>query len=200
MQGQLRNLLKLVGALAIPIGIYALWNWSIHQSDVELNEYQKNQKEHPLSGKTTVDNYQLKEIDGMNHLRWRLIAKRGVMETEAAGKDVLLDQVIMEYFDGNERKMKMTAPKGTVNEDTHIVHLISDDKDHVICDGAKGRLEARQVELTKKNQFVATGGVNIFMPGVAKVTGNQADGVLEKDASLKNFKIYGNTHALIGSI
>jgi hypothetical protein len=39
-----------------------------------------------------------------------------------------------------------------------------------------------------------------MLPGVAKVTGDQADGVLEKDASLKNFIMHGHTHALVGSI
>ena len=195
---EVRNIIKLAGALAIPVGLWALFNWSIHRADEDLIKHNQEMKEHPLTGKTTIDNYELKEIDGTNHVKWRLIAKRGVMDSMPGNKDILLDRVRMEYYDGNELKMKMTAPKGVANEETHIVNLNSDQKERVICDGSKGRLEASQVVLTKRNQFVATGGVNILLPGVAKVTGSRADGALEKDASLQNFKISGNTHAICG--
>jgi hypothetical protein len=49
----------------------------------------------------------------------------------------------------------------------------------------------------EKNQFLASGGVNIIWPGVAKVTGNEATGSL-KSTDLKNLTIKGNTHAAIG--
>jgi len=53
------------------------------------------------------------------------------------------------------------------------------------------------LELEKKNQFKATGGVNIAM-GVAKVTGNYATGRFGKK-ELEDLKIIGNTHAIISS-
>ena len=193
-----RNIIKIVGACAIPLGLYALFNWSIRQADEDLIQHGKDIKAHPLTEKTTVDNYELKEIDGSNHVKWRLHAKQGILDAVKGNKDIYLDHVRMEYYDGNELKMRMTAPKGIANEDTKIVNLNCDEKERVIADGSKGRLEASQVVLTKRNQFVATGGVNIVLPGVAKVTGNQAIGALEKDASLQNFKIVGNTHAICG--
>ncbi len=193
-----RSVVKLVGACAIPLGLWALFNWSIHKADEDLVEHNAEMKKHPLTGKTTIDNYELKEIDGTNHVRWRLIAKQAVLAAEKNNKDIYLDHVHMEYYDGTELKMKMTAPKGIANEDTKVVNLNSDSKERVIADGSKGRMEASQVVLTKRNQFVATGGVNILLPGVAKVTGNQAIGALEKDASLQNFKIVGATHAICG--
>jgi hypothetical protein len=54
-----------------------------------------------------------------------------------------------------------------------------------------------KLELEKKNQFKATGGVNIAM-GVAKVTGNYATGRFGKK-DLEDLKIIGNTHAIIAS-
>jgi hypothetical protein len=193
-----RNIIKFVGACAIPLGIYALFNWSIKRADEDLAQHKLDIKAHPLTEKTTIDNYELKEIDGSNHVKWRLFAKQGILDAVKGNKDIYLDHVRMEYYDGNELKMRMTAPKGVANEDTKIVNLSSDPKERVIADGSKGKLEASQVVLTKRNQFVATGDVNIVLPGVAKVTGDQALGVLEKDASLKNFKIVGKTHAICG--
>lgn len=193
-----RNIIKFVGAAAIPLGIWGLFNWSIHRADEDLKAHDVEIKEHPLTGKTTVNQYELKEIDGTNHIKWRLTATQGVFGSEKQNREVFLDNVKMEYFDGDVVKMKMTAPKGVANEDTKIVNLVADGKERVIADGSKGRMEASQVVLTKRNQFSATGNVNILLPGVAKVHGNQAIGALEKDASLQNFKIIGNTHAICG--
>jgi hypothetical protein len=71
----------------------------------------------------------------------------------------------------------------------------------VEAEGEEGKvkLTAKKIELNKKNQFQATGGVNIIWPGVAKVIGNLAEGVLSS-GNLDNVKVIGNTHALIGSL
>ena len=176
------------------------WFYSVHESHRIIDESNLEMKEHPLTQQTTVDNYELKEIDDGNNLKWQLVAKRGVMTSDGS-KDVLLHHVQLKYFDGKIVKMLITAPYGVANENTHIVKLRSDPNQRVVAENGinHGRLEASKVELTKKNQFVATGGVNIVMPGVAKVTGDKATGALEKDSELKNFKIIGNTHAIIGS-
>jgi hypothetical protein len=194
--------LKWVGALLIPAVLVGLWYYAINQSKVEMAKWHDEVKEHPNDGKTTVDNYELKEVDDSNSVKWILNARRGVMEAGKGEKDVLLDGVDMKYMDAGLVKMRMTAPSGIANETTHIVNLKSDAKHRVIADGGegKGRMEASQVELTKRNQFIATGGVNINLPGVAKVTGDRATGALEKSAELKNFKIIGHTHALVGAM
>ncbi|MDR3612355.1 MAG: LPS export ABC transporter periplasmic protein LptC [Candidatus Obscuribacterales bacterium] len=193
---------KWVGALAIPAVLVGLWFYAINQSKVEMEGWHKEQKEHPNDGKTTVDNYELKEVDDSNSIKWILNARRGVMDAGKGEKDVLLDGVDMKYMDAGVVKMRMTAPSGVANESTHIVNLKSDPKQRVIADGGegKGRMEANTVELTKRNQFIANGSVNINLPGVAKVTGDKATGALEKTAELKNFKIIGHTHALIGAM
>ena len=193
---------KWVGVLIIPTIIVCLWFYAINQSKVELAIYKQELKEHPNDGKTTIDGYELKEVDDSNTIKWVLHATKGVMpEVGGLNKDVYLANVDMQYFDAGALKMKMTAPTGLANESTHVVHLTSDKKQRVIADGGegKGRMEAAAVELTKRNQFIATGGVNINLPGVAKVTGDKATGALEKTAELKNFKIIGHTHALVGA-
>ena len=195
-----QSVYKVLIAMAIPALICGGWIFSLKSSDVLIKEQTKEMKEHPTVDKTTVDNYSLKEVDDTNTTKWDLIAKRGIMAADAS-KDVWLDQVTLRYYDGKVLKMSITAPKGVANEVTHIVILDCDKTQRVVAENgvSHARLEASKVELNKKNQFVATGGVNINMPGVAKVTGNLCTGVLEKDSELKNFKIIGNTHAIIGS-
>ncbi len=191
---------KFLLAISIPAAIMGFWLYSVHESGRLIETSHDEMKKHPMTEQTTVDNYQLKEVDDTNTTKWQLVAKRGVMKSDGS-KDVLLDHVELKYYDGKVLKMSITAPYGIANEATHIVKLSSDKQQRVVAENGTnhGRLEASKVELTKKNQFVATGGVNIVMPGVAKVTGDTATGALEKDSELKNFKIIGNTHAIIGS-
>ncbi|HEY9786789.1 MAG TPA: LPS export ABC transporter periplasmic protein LptC [Candidatus Obscuribacterales bacterium] len=193
-----RSNLKLVAALSIPAGITYFWFYSNEQARLEVERYQAEQKQNPLTDNVTVKNYELKEIDDLNHIRWQLVAKKGVMKS--ATKDVALDEVKVEYFDGQKLKMRLIAPQGSANEATRIVHLDSTDDQKVIAEGGedgKGRIEALNVELTKKNQFTATGGVNIVWPGVAKVTGTKAIGTIGK-GGIEGLKIVGNTHTVIG--
>ncbi|MGH9550304.1 MAG: LPS export ABC transporter periplasmic protein LptC [Terriglobales bacterium] len=185
-------------ALSIPTGIIGLWFYSQYAANKEVEEYLKSEKAHPAADRITVKNYELKEVDDANHMRWQLIAETGIMG--AASKDVLLKEVTVRYFDGDKVKLRLSAPAGIANEGKHEVKLGSKNGRRVQCEGqdGKAKLDAEKVELTKKNQFLATGGVTITMPGVAQVTGSEATGSLEKDADLKNFKICGNTHALLG--
>jgi hypothetical protein len=194
-----RGLIRFLAALGIPAGLIGFWFYASHQADVQLGEYQKEKKAHPQTDQTTVENYELKEVNDSNQVRWHLRAKHGVMTVDGSN-DILLDHPEMKYFDGALLKMRIAAPRGIANETTHIVKLSGEGKDRVIAENVanKGRMIANNVQLNKRNQFIAKGGVNIDMPGVAKVTGNQAEGALEKDSSLKNFKIFGNTHAVIG--
>jgi hypothetical protein len=190
--------IKLAVALAIPAGFAGLFIYSQKQADVEVNKYNDFQKAHPPAEKITLDNYELKEIDDANNLKWHLEAKEGTMEPVT--KDVDLKEVKLKYFDGTKVKMSLCAPTGVANEITHLVLLTASPKQLVECEGTEGsaKLLAKKVELDKKNDFTATGGVTIIYPGIAKVTGNTCTGSLAHDTDLKNFKIVGNTHATIG--
>jgi hypothetical protein len=189
---------KVVFALAIPIGIAAFWLYSQHEANVEVEDYKKAQKADPNTDRITVTHYELKEVDDENKVRWQLTAKDGVFEP--VHKDVALNQVTMEYFDGDKCSLRLSAPKGSANETTRYVELDATPEQKVFAagEGDKAQLIAQKVELTKKNQFLATGDVNILWPGVAKVTGDSAAGSLAKGAAFDHMKITGNTHALIG--
>jgi hypothetical protein len=95
--------------------------------------------------------------------------------------------------------MRISSPIGLANENTHMVKLFAQGGKRVEAqgEGGKAKLDAQKIELMEKNQFLASGGVNIIWPGVAKVTGNEATGSL-KSTDLKNLTIKGNTHAAIG--
>lgn len=187
-------------ALAIPVGIAALWMYSQKMANLEVEQYRQEQKTNPNTDCVTVDNYALKEVDDKNHIRWQLLATKGVFEPN--NKDVALSDVKVEYFDGKKLKLRLIAPSGKANESNRYVKLGSQNGKRVVAEAEEGkaRLEAEKVELNKKNQFVASGDVNIVWQGAAKVTGNMATGSLEKGAALKDLKIIGNTHAIIGQI
>ncbi|MBC7999773.1 MAG: hypothetical protein IAF58_17600 [Leptolyngbya sp.] len=188
--------LKFLAALSIPCGLAYFWYYSNEQARIEVESYQKEMKENPLSDQVEVKNYQLKEVDDTNQVRWQLLADKGTMQPSS--KEVILTKIRVDYFDGKILKMRLTAPLGMANESTRKIRLDAEKGERVVAEGegGKSRMSAVKVELTKKNQFVATGGVNIDMPGVAKVTGNSATGVIGK-AGIQDFKIVGNTHSIV---
>jgi hypothetical protein len=187
----------LILALAIPVALISFWLYAQHEAQVDVEAYKKEQKLYPNSDKIKVDNYELKEIDDSNNLKWRLMAMHG--ESDPITKDVALTDVNVDYFDGKKIKMRLSAPIGLANEATKQIELDSSSARRVSCEGEEGKsqLEANKVELMKKNQFAATGGVNIVWPGVAKVAGDRAEGSLA-NTDLNNMKVTGNTHASIG--
>lgn len=191
-----KSTLKFVAALSIPAGLTYFWYYSNEQARIEMESYKKEQQENPSQDRVSIDNYELKEVDDSNTLRWHLVAKTGTMVS--ATKDVNLTEVVIEYYKDNQIKMRLTAPTGVANETTRKVSLDSNKVTRVIAEGepGKGRMESSRLELTKKNQFTASGGVNIDMPGVAKVTGNQAVGEFGK-GGIHNVKVIGNTHSIL---
>jgi hypothetical protein len=199
MWAKAKGWVGLIVALAIPAILISVFYYSQVEADRQVAEYQVYQKAHPQIQNITVDNYELTEIGEGNIIKWKLKAKEGKLDGDT--KDVNLTDVNMQCFEGNVVKMSFKAPIGLANEETHLVKLSSTKTAQVNCEGSAGaKLQAPKVELTKKNQFIATGGVTIVYPGVAKVTGSTVTGSLEHSADLKNFKIVGNTHALIGHI
>ncbi len=189
---------KFVLAASILGSIVGLLFYARWEADKEEQDYALQRKLHPMAEKITIDNYELKEVDDNNHMKWRLQAKSAILEP--VSKDVVLTLVNVEYFDEGKVKMKVIAPKGVVNQNTHLVKLDCMPKINVVAEGEEGksRLETKSLELTKKNQFIATGGVNINMSGVAKVSGDRAEGVFGK-SELQDVKISGNTHSIVGT-
>ena len=190
------NTLKFIAALSIPGLLIYFWYYSKEQARIEMESYQQEQKANPLQDRVSIDNYQLKEVDDSNQVRWQLVAKSGTMNSGT--KDVNLEDVMVEYFDGKKLKMRLKAPVGLANESTRKVRLDADKDSRVVAEGeeGKGTMTATKVELTKKNQFEATGGVNIIMPGVAKVTGNSAVGSFGK-GGIEKLRVIGNTHSVV---
>lgn len=192
-----RGNIKLLVALAIPVSIGWLFIYSQREADVEVAKYKHDQAVNPNTDRVVVNNYTLKEVNDSNQIKWQLLAKKGVVQP--TGHEVELSGVEVEYFDeGGKLKMRLTAPVGLAVESTKFVKLSSKDgkKVEALGEEGKAKLAAATVELKEKNKFLASGGVTIEWPQVAKVTGNSATGAVDV-SNLKNFKIVGNTHAII---
>jgi hypothetical protein len=195
-----RNVWKFVLAVSIPLSIgYFFWD-SQQKAEEEVRKFKLEQKEHPTTDRVSIDNYSMKEIDDNNHIRWQLIANTGVVLPN--GKDVELSGVKVEYYDPQtkEMKMRLKAPVGHANQETKYVKLNGDQSTKVLAEGGGFRashFECAQVELAKNNQFLASGGVIIDWPGVAKVSGDTATGSTDMSSGPKNLKVVGNTHAQI---
>lgn len=187
---------KLVLALAIAGSIVGLLWYAQWQAKTLTEEHAKELKENPGTENTTLENYELKEVDADNHLRWILTAATGVVDS--ATRDVTLTKISVKYMDGPKIKMEVVAPMGKTNDKAQTVTLTATPQQKVIAKGEEGKssLETQKLELNKKNQFTATGGVNIVMTGVAKVTGDRATGKFAK-SELESLIIRGNTHSII---
>lgn len=194
-----RNVSKFVGAISIPTVIMIFWFYAVHEANLQVEDFNKAQKIRPNTDQTVISHYELKEVDDSNQVRWQLSANEGVMEP--VSHDVNLTEVRVDYMDGKIIKMRLSAPLGHTNEDTRLVKLSGSGNKLVEATGEEGKvkLTSSKIELNKKNQFQATGGVTIVWPGVAKVIGDLATGVLAS-GDLNNVKVIGNTHALIGSL
>lgn len=106
-------------ALGILGSIDGLLYYAQYQAKVEEEAFEKEKKAHPMSSNVVIDNYELKEVDDSNKIKWILAAKKGIMEADT--KDVNLTGVHMNYFDGDVVKMKVIAPLGVANDKTHKV-------------------------------------------------------------------------------
>jgi hypothetical protein len=195
-----RSLWKFVLAVSIPSAIVYFFWYSQQQAGVAVKEWEAEQKAHPTTDHVVINDYAMKEIDDGNHLRWQLVAKTGTLMPN--GKDVELSDVKVDYYDSksHELKMSMKAPLGHANQETKFVKLTGTKNQRVVAEGGgfkKSHFECAQVELIKKNEFLASGGVIIDWPGVAKVSGSLASGTTDMSAGPKNLKVIGNTHAEI---
>lgn len=194
-----RSLWKLALALAIPGSIAWLFFYSQQQANMEIEKYKQEQKNNPVKEELVIKNYAMKEIDDFNRVRWQLVADSGALKGN--GRDVELTKVKVEYFDPitKELKMRLQAPFGTANQQTKYVKLVAKKGEQVIAEGQGGKTKftCQTVELIKKNEFLASGGVIIDWPGVAHVSGDSASGTTDLASGPKNFKVVGNTHAEI---
>ncbi len=192
----IKSSIKFIGAISIPVGLVWGFMAAQKQAEIDYNDHINQTKAHPTTSGTNVTDYELKEVDDTNTVKWQLVAKHG--KSTEDNKTIDVEGVTMKFFDGPNVKMSVTAPLGNVNADTRYVKLSSSKGQRVKGDGDSGKstFEAETVELDKKNQFFATGGVIIEWTEVAKVTGNEARGKLDK-GSFQNVKVVGHTHAVI---
>jgi hypothetical protein len=190
-----RNTFKFVAALSIPIGLIWFYQHSKMEADRQFGETNKTINAKKTSSMIRIDDYELKEVDDNNKVRWELLAKSGFT---ADRKKYEIDEIQVKYYDGPNVKMHVTAPVGRVDEDTRFVTLTSGKGHRVRAEGEGGKsvFEAQTVELDKNNKFFATGGVIIEWADTARVTGNEARGKLDK-GGLQEVKVIGHTHAVI---
>lgn len=188
---------KLVLALSILGVIVGLLYYAQWSATIEEQKFAAEKKANPTADRVSFTNYELKEVDDANKLRWLLTAKTGVLVPDT--KDVALTEISMKFFDGEKIKMQVSAPVGLANQETRFVKLDSAKGVRVTAqgDGGKSSMNMETLELEKKNQFKASGGVNIAM-GVAKVTGNYATGRFG-GSSFEDVKIKGNTHTILAN-
>ena len=195
LYAKLKPALKLLLALGILMGLSGFIYYAHLGAEQQWKEFQDSKDEKTLSNNIVVDNYELKEVDSNNQTRWHLQAKKGVRQPNTRLVD--LKEVEVKYYANGAVSLKLSAPVGQANEISRKILLTSNKSGKVLGIGVEKqtRMETEKMELTKKNQFIATGGVNIDWPGVAKVTGNEAEGVMSATKFIDHLKIRGNTHA-----
>ena len=110
-----------------------------------------------------------------------------------------MQDVKVDYFDPETKllKLQLIAPFGTANQINKEIQLSGGSSGCVVAQGGGHKLQCKQIELIKKNQFLATGDVIIDWPEVAKVNADSASGSIEMSNGPKDLKLSGNTHALI---
>lgn len=192
---RVRNTVKFLGAISIPLAIVGAFMAAKNAADKQYESEIDVMKAKPTGEGTVVKDYELKEVDDNNTIRWQLVANKGATTDN---KNIAVEGVKIKYFDGPNVKMLVSAPVGNVDGETRFVKLMSKDghRVHGEGDGGKSVFDAETIELDKKNQFFATGGVIIEWAEVAKVTGNEARGKLDK-GGIQDVKIIGHTHAVI---
>lgn len=193
---KIKPFLKMLLALGILGGIVGSIYYAQIHADKEMKKFQESSKSSDPEDTITIDNYELKEVDDTNALKWILTAKKAILEP--ATRLVDLKDIEVKYYSGPKISLRLQSPLGKANEATKVVTLTSDDKAKVIGIGEENqtRLETKAMELRKKNEFVCTGGVNIDWPGVAKVTGNTAQGTISS-SKMQNMLVKGNTHSIL---
>lgn len=190
------RIIKYLIAFAIPVGIVWGFIYAQKEADRQIADFHKDIDKNPHRDNVTINGYVLKEVDDNNQLRWQLKADKGAMDTKT--HLVNLTSIVVEYYKGPELKMRLTAPTGQADEANKYVKLSTQNGKRVVAegDGGKSHMETSILELSKNNRFIASDGVNINLPGVAKISGNRAEGNINI-SDLNNFKIIGNTHAEI---
>jgi hypothetical protein len=190
-----KNTVKFLVAISIPVGIVWAFIAAKTAADKQYESEIIAMKAKPTGEGTVVKDYELKEVDDNNTIRWQLVATKG---STVDNKHVSVEGVKIKYFDGPNVKMLVSAPIGNVDGETRFVKLMSQNGHRVHGEGEGGKsvFDAETIELDKQNQFFATGGVIIEWAEVAKVTGNEARGKLDK-GGFQNVKIVGHTHAVI---
>lgn len=187
--------LKLLLALGILMGLSGFIYYAQLEAEKQMDEFERTKDPKTMSNNIVVNDYQLKEVDANNQPRWHLQAKKGVRQPNTRLVD--LENVEVKYYADGAVSLKLSAPIGQANEISRKIKLTSNKSGKVLGIGVEKqtRMETKEMVLTKKNQFLATGGVNIDWPGVAKVTGDKAEGIMSATKFIDHLIIRGNTHA-----
>src|SRR3989338_8358302 len=118
-----RGTLKLIAALAIPAGIAYFFYYAKQEADKEILQVKKDTSAHPIAQQLSGEKYSMKEVDDANSTRWQLTEAKGTFMPN--GRDVHLEDVVVEYFDATtkELKMRLKAPEGAANQESKDVVL-----------------------------------------------------------------------------
>ena len=192
---QFKPFLKLALALGILFGLVGWIFYAQKQAEIQYKTFEETKDDATFSSDTVVNDYELKEVDGNQQKQWELTAKKGIREKTT--KDVKLEKVEVKYYNEGKLSLQLSAPVGQANEISRKVTLTSNETQKVKGIGVEKQtsIETKEMVLTKNNQFKASGGVNIEWPGVAKVKGNSAEGVMSATQFIEQLVIRGNTHA-----
>src|SRR5579883_760443 len=129
-------------ALAIPSLIVWAWFSAKNAADIEMTKYKAEQANNPTTKNVIVKDYELKEVDDSNRIRWQLKAKQGKVLGDT-NSQVALEGVTMIYKDPEtgETKMSLMAPEGEANQVTRFVRLTGKGKDRVSAIGQGGKAQ-----------------------------------------------------------
>ncbi|MBZ0189602.1 MAG: LPS export ABC transporter periplasmic protein LptC [Candidatus Obscuribacterales bacterium] len=144
---KLKPFLKLCLALGIVAGLVGSIYLAKQSAEDQMKDFEKNKEQDGAMGsEITVKNYNLREVDGNNKLRWELNAASGVRNGKTA--DVDLTGIEVKYYNEGQVSFNLSAPVGKASELTHVIVLSSKDGKKVLGLGTEKqtRLETSEME------------------------------------------------------
>ena len=196
---KLKPFLKFMLAIGILLGLSGFIYFSNKEANKQWKEFgETKDNDSAMSDEIWVQKYEMKEVDDTEKIHWILKAEKGLMDPKT--KDINLNGIEVKYYNEGEVSMTISSPVGQANEISRKILLTSNEKGKVIGIGAtkNTRLETSELKLEKKNKFIATGGVSIVWPGVAKVTSKTAEGEMSPTKFVDNLVLRGNVHTRLG--
>ena len=106
----------------MPVVIAFIFLYSQHGGRCGNDQHNKEAAAHPTTKHIVEKDFELKEVDDNNHVKWRPLAESGEMSDD--NKSANLTKVTVEYFDaadGKTVKMRLVAPQGVADESTNTL-------------------------------------------------------------------------------